>query len=255
VRAFLPRSRLAFVVAGVLTAALVVLVARRAVSGGEQARAIPDTEHLRRPAIGMPIAARPVAEAGAVLAAIGPLLSSTPEAANDVVFLTVAAAYGRCAPAHAHELGVMAARARLPVLSGLTGLLGPQTGSRAAVLAGIRELAARMPCDGPVDLSIGPFRQQVDIHAYAASFPDSYFEPTMPSASIEVAGRSLAERANDECNGVAYAVLPLDAPRAWQCAALRADARRRVAALCGEGGVAAAQQIRDAVTRLPSTCQ
>jgi hypothetical protein len=193
--------------------------------------------------------------AGKTLAAIGPSLSASPEAANDVVFLTVAAAYGRCEPLHAHEFGVMAARARLPVLAGLTSVLDPRTGSRSDLLAGIRELAARLPCDGPVDVSIGPFRQRVTIRAYAASFPDSYFDPTLPSASAEFAGRSLAERAVDQCDGVAYTVLPLDAPRAWQCTALRAEARRHVALLCGGAADVAAQQIRDVVMRLPSTCQ
>lgn len=193
--------------------------------------------------------------AGKTLVAIGPSLLSTPEAANDVVFLTVAAAYGRCEPPHAHEFGVMAARARLPVLAGLTSVLGPQTGSRPALLAGIRELAARLPCDGPVDVSIGPFHQRVTIQGYAASFPDSYFDPSLQSASVEFAGRSLAERAVDQCDGVAYAVLPLDAPRAWQCTALRAGARRHVAMLCGGAADVAAQQIRDVVMRLPSTCQ
>ena len=244
--ALLARPRFVLIVASVLVAVLATLAVRWAASGRDDVPAIVCTQRPVRVA---------EAEAGAGLAAIGPLLSSTPEAANDVVFLTVAAAYGRCMPAHAHELGAMAARARLPVLAGLAGVVGPGSGRRAALLASIRELAARVPCDGPVELSIGPFRQQVDIHAYAASFPDSYFEPTMPSPSIDVAGRPLAERAGDECNGVAYAVLPLDAPRAWQCASLRAEARRRVSGLCGEGGAAAAQQIHDLVTRLPSTCQ
>lgn len=242
----LARTRVVLIVTGVLVAVLATVAVRWAGSGRDDVPVIADTQRPIRAA---------EAAAGTGLAAIGPVLSSTPEAANDVVFLSVAAAYGRCMPAHAHELGAMAARARLPVLAGLARVVGPGSGSRAAMLAGIRELAARVPCDGPVDLSIGPFRQQVDIHAYAASFPDSYFEPTMTSASIDVAGRPLAERAGDECNGVAYAVLPLDAPRAWQCAALRAEARRRVAGLCGEGAAAAAQQIHDLVTRLPSTCQ
>jgi hypothetical protein len=195
--------------------------------------------------------------AGNVLSSLGSALSANPEAANDVMFLTAAAAYGRCEPAHTHEFGVMAARARLPVLAGLTEVLGPRTASRTELLASIRELAARVPCNGPVDLVIAPFRQKIDIHAYAAAFPDSYFDPGLTSASAEFAGRPLAERANDECSGVAYAVLPLDAPRAWQCAALRAEARGRVAALCshGAGADTTAQQIRNAVTRLPSTCQ
>ena len=255
-------SRVTFLLlaAGILTALVAVLVESWTVNNGDHVGANDDMAHPAHPprqASGMPRDVLPTVAAGEALAAIGPVLSVTPEAANDVVFLTVAAAYGRCAPAHAHEFGIMAARARLPVLVGLTGILGPHTGSRAALLAGIRELAARMPCEGPADLSIGSFRQRITIQTYAMSFPDSYFEPSLQFAPVEFAGRSLAERANDECNGVAYAVLPLDVPRPWQCAGLRSDARRRVVALCGSGDFAdtAARQIHDAVARLPSTCQ
>ncbi|PTR32929.1 hypothetical protein C8J98_104140 [Luteibacter sp. OK325] len=253
-RALLTRPRFLLIVAGVFTAYLSVLVAKRGANHGDHAGGVAGAP-TSAPPQGHARAALKEVEAGQALSLIGPSLVSTPEAANDVVFLTVAAAYGRCAPAHAHELGVMAARARLPVLAGLTSVLGPHTGSRSAWLAGIRELAARLPCDGPVDLSIGSFRQRVTLSGYVAAFPDSYFDPSLTSASAEFAGRSLAERATDTCNGVAYAVLPLDAPRAWQCTALRAQARRRVTGLCSGTADAAAQQIRDVVMRLPSTCQ
>jgi hypothetical protein len=244
------------IAAGALTVLAAVCIAWPPVNGEIHARATGTAGHqMAAPAESRAPVAAPEAMAGDALANIGMALSATPEAANDVVFLTAAAAYGRCEPAHAHEFGVMAARARLPVLAGLTSVLSPASGSRATLLAGIRELAGRLPCDGPVILAIGPFRQRVDIHAYAAAFPDSYFEPDLPSASAEFAGRSLADRANDSCNGVAYTVLPLDAPRAWQCTALRAETRRRITALCGGTADAAAQQIHDAVTRLPSTCQ
>lgn len=254
-RALLTHPRWLLLVAGVLTAFVLVLVARRAPHGIDHAATVVD---VPRPVASTPDATAVLAPrvvAGDALTAIGPSLVTTPEAAYDVVFLTVAAAYGRCAPTHAHEFGAMAARARLPVLAGLTSVLGPHTGSRAALLAGIRELAARVPCNGPFDLSIGPFRQRVTIQAYAASFPDSYFEPDLATAPAAFAGRTLAERASDSCNGVAYAVLPLDAPRAWQCTSLRAEARQRISALCGGSADAAAQQIHDVVTRLPSTCQ
>lgn len=251
------RALLLLLAAGALTAFVAALVARWTVSNGDSVGAPSDTTRPARQVPAEPQVVLPSVAAGEALTAIGPALSVTPEAANDVVFLAVAAAYGRCAPAHAHEFGIMAARARLPVLVGLTGILGPHTGSRAELLAGIRELAARLPCDGLFDLSIGPFRQRINIQTYAMSFPDSYFDPALQFAPVEFAGRSLAERANDECNGVAYAVLPLDVPRAWQCVGLRSDARRRVVALCGNRGFAdtAARQIRDAVTELPSTCQ
>jgi hypothetical protein len=253
------RSNVWVIGAGALTVLAAVFIARPPVSSEGHAKMPGRAGHEAVAAestapIAVPIAV-PVVEAGNALANIGMALSTTPEAANDVVFLAAATAYGRCEPAHAHEFGVMAARARLPVLAGLTSVLGPHSGSRAELLAGIREVAGRLPCSGPVTLAIGPFRQRVDIHAYAAAFPDSYFEPDLASASTEFADRSLADRANDSCNGVAYAVLPLDAPRAWQCTALRAETRRHIASLCGENAEASAQQIRDAVTRLPSTCQ
>src|ERR1700754_767427 len=142
----LSRRNLLLIVAGVLIAVLALLVVRWVAGGGDDAPAI---SHAQRPMRAVEVTrhlAPPVAEAGAGLAAIGPQLSSTPEAANDVVFLTVAAAYGRCMPAHAHELGAMAARARLPVLAGLAEVVGPRSASRATLLAGIRELAARVPC-------------------------------------------------------------------------------------------------------------
>jgi hypothetical protein len=255
VRALLTHPRWLLFLAGVLTAVVLVLVVRRAPNGIAHEGPVVDAPRPVTPISRTAAVVVPRIDAGDALTAIGSSLVATPEAAYDVVFLTVAAAYGRCAPAHAHEFGAMAARARLPVLAGLTSVLGPHTGSRAVLLAGIRELAARVPCDGPFDLSIGPFRQRVNMQAYAASFPDSYFEPDLSAAPAAFAGRTLAERASDSCNGVAYAVLPLDAPRAWQCAALRAEARQRISALCGGSADAAAQQIHDAVTRLPSTCQ
>lgn len=249
------RSNALLIGAGALTVLAAVFIARPPVGDESHVNTPSRAGHEAAAEEGTTSITVPVVEAGNALANIGMALSATPEAANDVIFLAAATAYGRCEPAHAHEFGVMAARARLPVLAGLTSVLGPHRGSRAELLVGIREVAGRLPCSGPVTLAIGPFRQRVDIHAYAAAFPDSYFEPDLPSASTEFAGRSLADRANDSCNGVAYAVLPLDAPRAWQCTALRAETRRHIASLCGETAEASAQQIRDAVTRLPSTCQ
>ena len=95
---------------------------------------------LAQPAKAAPAAEVPSLNAEGALATLGSALSTSPEAANDVVFLAVAAAYGRCHPSHAHDFGAMAARARLPVLAGLGGVLGPHTASRASLLAGIREL-------------------------------------------------------------------------------------------------------------------
>lgn len=258
-------SRVFIVIAGtsaglIVLGALVVFIVNSPAGYGFRVSESVRAGQLTRPIAAVPRHDVAASNAEGALASLGSALSSSPEAADDVVFLAVAAAYGRCHPSQAHDLGAMAARARLPVLTGLGGILGPHTASRASLLAGIRDLSSRMPCDGPVDLTVGPFRQRVEVGAYAAAFPDSYFDPTLQQVPVEFAGRSLAERAVDECSRVGYAVLPLDAPRAWQCTALRAQARQRVDGLCrAEGATADADatafQIRDTVNRLPSTCQ
>lgn len=200
---------------------------------------------------------RAVMARGAGTERLGPLLQGSTAFADDVLFLVAASVRTRCQPAHAHELATMAAQARLPMLAGVTEAIGTQTSLRDALLAVVRDVSGRAPCTGSFDLTVGDFTQRMDVERYAAAFPDSYFDPAITVTPQEFANRPLADRAHDECGKVAYAVLPLDAPRAWQCAGLRAQGRERVRSLCAGAGEAdaAAVQIRDAVGRLPATCQ
>ena len=189
---------------------------------------------------------------------LGELLDQVEGFAEDATYLIAASAYARCHPEHAHELGRMAARARLPVLTGAGQALGEDDGARRAFLGEVRDLAVRAPCGKPFTVAIGGFRRTIDTEAYVRAFPDSYFDATLADPPLDAAGRSLAERATDQCGSVVYAVLPLDQPYAWQCTGLRAQARARVLALChasadevDEG----AAKIRDVVNRLPATCR
>jgi hypothetical protein len=165
---------------------------------------------------------------------------------------------------HAHELAAMAARARLPVLAGVTDALGKDVERREALLDGLRTVAAHAPCQGIFEMSLGTFRQRIDAAGYAAAFPDSYFDPDLDTVPKHFGTTTLAQRAVDDCNRVAYAVLPLDEPRAWQCTALRAAARQHVLTLCHQTPQGAstptraddtALRIRGIVDQLPPTCQ
>ncbi|SDF33665.1 hypothetical protein [Dyella sp. 333MFSha] len=250
------RPRVWMLVAGIVTAALVALLS---IAGP------PDMPPARRQAVGKTASATTNATARVVAVSaqgsgtdrLGPLLRANEAFAQDTVFLVAASVRARCDPAHAHDLAAMAAQALLPMLAGVTEAIGEQTDMRDYLLAAVRDVAQRAPCSGPFDMSVGDFVQRVDVVRYAAAFPDSYFDPAMTATPQEFAGRSLADRAHDECGKVAYAVLPLDAPRAWQCAGLRAQGRTRVRALCQQIGEAdtAAVQIREAVGRMPPTCQ
>jgi hypothetical protein len=191
--------------------------------------------------------------------ALGSLLVDRPAFASDVVFLVVAAMRERCEPDHAHELAAMAARARLPVLAGVTDALGKDAERREALLEGIRSVAARAPCRAAFEMDIGAFRQRIEAVSYAAAFPDSYFDPGLSIVPNSFGKATLGERAADDCNRVAYAVLPLDEPRAWQCTALREAGRQHVLALChaspGSASDDTALRIRGIVDHLPPTCQ
>jgi hypothetical protein len=247
-------------VAGVVTAALVALLSIAGPSdmpsapqrgAGKAATATTTTTATAT----APIVA--VSAQGSGTERLGPLLRTNEAFAQDTVFLVAASIRARCEPDHAHELAAMAAQARLPMLAGMTDAIGTQTDMRSYLLAAVRDIAQRAPCSGSFDMGVGDFTQRVDVVRYAAAFPDSYFDPAMTVPPQEFAGRSLADRAHDECGKVAYAVLPLDAPRAWQCAGLRAQGRTRVRGLCQKIGEAetAAVQIREAVGRIPPTCQ
>lgn len=252
----LRRGRAWMLVAGVVAAALALLLSWHTDEGVAGDRIDSD----RAPRVRVeppPVPVRAVVAHGAGTERLGPLLQGSAAFADDVVFLVVASVRTRCQPAHAHELAAMAAQARLPMLSGVTEAIGTQPTGRTDLLAAVRDVAARAPCNGPFALTIGRFTQTVDTERYAAAFPDSYFDPSMAVIPQEFTNRPLADRARDECGKVAYAVLPLDAPRAWQCAGLRAQGRERVRSLCAQAGQAdvAAVQIRDAVGRMPATCQ
>lgn len=189
---------------------------------------------------------------------LGELLDDVEGFAEDATYLVAASVYARCHPEHAHELGRMAARARLPVLTGAGQALGEDDEARRAFLGQVRDLATRAPCGQPFTVAVGAFRRTIDADAYARAFPDSYFDATLTAPPMDAADRSLAERATDQCGSVVYAVLPLDQPYAWQCTGLRAQARARVLALCHastDAVDAGAMKIRDEVNRLPATCR
>lgn len=189
--------------------------------------------------------------------AVGALLARRDDVANDAVFLVVASVLGRCHPDHRHELPAMAATARLPVLSAATEALRSAGVQRARLLDVVRDVSAKAPCRGPFVMVVGGFARHVDPERYAATFPDSYFDPDLVEASQEFAGMPLATRAADECIRAAYQVLPLDSPRAWQCAGLRAQGRERIRSICHRqtDPAEAARDIRETVDRIPSTCQ
>lgn len=187
--------------------------------------------------------------------ALGERLIHDEGLADSAMFLFVAAVRTRCVPQHAHDLPRMAVMAGLPVLSSPTG--GDFGGKmRQSIRGVVRHLVDEAPCDSPLALGIGRFRRSVDPEEYAAAFPDSYFDPALAVPPDEFGGVALALRATDECNRVAYAVLPLDASHPWQCGGLRAAARKRIRHLCGAQPVeAAALQIRQTADTLPLTCQ
>src|SRR3954468_4927795 len=119
------RSNALLIGAGALTVLAAVFIRRPPVSDESHVNTSSRAGHEAAAEEGTTSITVPVVEAGNALANIGMALSATPEAATDVIFPAAATAYGRCEPAHAHEFGVMAARARLPVLAGLTSVLGP----------------------------------------------------------------------------------------------------------------------------------
>ena len=189
---------------------------------------------------------------------LGTLLDGDDGFAADAIYLVAASVYARCHPEHAHELGRMAARARLPVLDGAGHALGDDAGMRRAFLAGVHDLATSAPCGRAFTMAFASFQRVIDPDGYARAFPDSYFDATLASPPMDAAGRSLAERGTDQCGSVVYAVLPLDQPYAWQCTGLRAQARARVLSICHQSGDEAdadAAKIQDVVNRLPATCR
>lgn len=184
--------------------------------------------------------------------AVGQRMRADGDVANDVVFLVIAALRARCVPARAHDLPQMAVTAHLPVLRPESDAARKTTGNV------VRDVVRRASCDAAFVLRIGPYSHAIDPARYVTGFPDSYFDPDLDVVPDEFAGASLDVRAADDCSRVAYAVLPLDVSREWQCAGVRADARKRIRALCRSEGTEAdqaAMAIRDRADRLPATCR
>lgn len=209
-------------------------------------------------------------DAGILLApaqrdALAELLLAQDGFAHDLVFLLTASLRDRCVPAHAHELARMAVAARLPVLEGTTLALQRRPDLRGVVYALIRRLAATAPCDRPLDLALGTYRARFDPERYAAAFPNSYFVPDLDAPPMDIADRDLRDRSADPCTPVIYAVMPLDADRAWQCQGLRAMLRRRLVQTCMRGArevsiadawtTRLAASIHGDLQKLPAMCQ
>lgn len=178
--------------------------------------------------------------------------------ADDLLFLVVAALRGRCQPAHAHELPRMAVLARLPTLAAGQGPESAAATWRRDVSHVVNDVVRQAGCAKPLSLRIGAYVRVVDPEVYAQAFPDSYFDPGLTVRPLEAHGAPLAQRLADPCATVAYAVLPLDDVRAWQCTGLRAQARSAVINRCHAGGASpdeAAADIQRVVSGLPATCQ
>ncbi|WP_429196701.1 hypothetical protein [Luteibacter sp. W1I16] len=178
--------------------------------------------------------------------------------ADDVVFLVVAALRGRCMPARSHDLPRMAVLAHVPALVAGGGDGGASENFRHDVTVVVKDSVRQASCAGPVILHIGDYTRTLDPEAYAAAFPDSYFDPGISVAPEEFRHASLDQRVTDSCTSVAYAMLPLDSPRAWQCAGLRANARSTILRLCRTEGASpeqAASHIQQLISGLPATCQ
>ncbi len=165
----------------------------------------------------------------AELAGIHAAMAEQPGFASDLVFLVVASARDRCQPAHAGELARMANRAQLPVLHGVSRVTGVQPALDQPIYRYVQAAADAVVCGRSLRLAEQPV---VELEGYARNFPDSYFAPgRQGDAPREYAGRSLAERAAQPCQTIAYVVLPLSAPD-WRCDASRAGARQRIEHLC-----------------------
>lgn len=174
------------------------------------------------------------------------LLHSDPAFARDAAFLIAASVRERCAPAHAGELAKMANRARLPVLAATSDVTTREPDLDQPIYQAIQRIAAAAPCGRALDLTATGLPLQLDPERYAAAFPDSYYQPTLDSVPHEYAGQPLGTRAAQECQSIAYAVLPLGRD-GWQCRALWSGMRPRIVRACeqarSEGGQGAGEAI------------
>lgn len=189
---------------------------------------------------------------------VGARMAADEAVADDVIFLFIAALRGRCAPLQAHDLPKMAVLARVPALSAASGEGATPSRMRRDVTAAVNDLVRQAPCTGELTVRIGAYVRSLSPDMYAEAFPDSYFDPGLSAVPAEFKSSPLALRVRDSCTSVAYATLPLDAARPWQCAGLRASARSTVRRLCQTEGTLpgqAADDIRHILGGLPATCQ
>jgi hypothetical protein len=148
--------------------------------------------------------------------------------AHDIMFLLASSLRSRCDPEQAHDLPRMVIQAHLSVLHGVAATLGSNTALRPQLYTLVQRLVSMAPCHRSLAITIGAYHAQLDPSRYAAAFPDSYFDPTLAQPPEEFAGHALHERVEDPCTSIGYAVLPLGLEGRWQCATLRADARRHL---------------------------
>ncbi|MDS9991148.1 hypothetical protein PNQ69_00045 [Xanthomonas sp. A2111] len=174
------------------------------------------------------------------------LLHSDPAFARDATFLIVASVRERCAPAHSGELAKMANRARLPVLAATSEVTAREHDLDHPIYQAIQRIAAAAPCGRTLDLTATGLRLQLDPERYAAAFPDSYYQPTLDTVPHEYAGQPLGARAAQECESIAYAVLPLGRD-GWQCRALWSGMRPRIVKACEQARSEVGQGAGDAI--------
>ncbi|MCW0366677.1 hypothetical protein NB699_001660 [Xanthomonas sacchari] len=180
------------------------------------------------------------------------LLHSDAAFARDATFLIVASVRERCAPAHSGELAKMANRARLPILVATSEVTTREPDLDHPIYQAIQRTAAATPCGRALDLTAIGLPLQLDPERYAAAFPDSYYQPTLDTVPHEYAGQPLTTRAAQECQSIAYAVLPLGRD-GWQCRALWSGMRPRIVKACeqarSEGGHGAGEAIPPEVAK------
>ncbi|WP_244667638.1 hypothetical protein [Xanthomonas sp. D-109] len=174
------------------------------------------------------------------------LLHSDPAFARDATFLIAASVRERCAPAHSGELAKMANRARLPLLVATSEVTAREPDLDQPIYQAIQRIAAAAPCGRALDLTATGLPLQVDPERYAATFPDSYYQPTLDIVPHEYAGQPLGARAAQECQSIAYAVLPLGRD-GWQCKALWSGMRPRIVKACEQARSEAGQGAGEAI--------
>jgi len=177
---------------------------------------------------------------------IATLLHSDAAFARDVAFLLAASVRERCAPAHAGELAKMANRARLPVLAATSEVTAREQDLDQPIYQAIQRIAAAAPCGRTLDLAATGLPLQLDPERYSAAFPDSYYQPTLDTVPHEYAGQPLGARAAQECQSIAYAVLPLGRS-GWQCSALWASTRPRIVKACEQARSESGQGAGEAI--------